>query len=620
MYRRSFIAGGLLLPLATRVGFVARPARAAAGTYGVSLFGELKYGPDFKNFDYVNPNAPKGGTMKLSALGTYDTFNPYVVKGVEAAGISGIFDTLMASSEDEPSSEYGLIADSVDIAPDKLSVLYTLRKEARFHDGSPITPEDVIWTFETLRSKGKPSYRSYYGDVTKVEKAGERGVHFTFKSAENRELPQIVGQMPVLSKAYWSGRDFAKTTLEPPLGSGPYKIDSFDAGRSVTYRRVPDYWAVDLPVRKGHNNVDVIRYDYYRDGTIALEAFKAGQYDVRFENQAKAWATGYDSPALREGLIKKEEIPNQLPRGMQGFGYNLRRPIFQDPKVRQALAYAFDFEWSNKNLFNGAYTRTRSYFDNSELAAKGVPQGEELKILDPYRGKIPDEVFTKEYDPPKYDGSGNIRDGLREALKLLKEAGWSFKNEKLVSDKTGQPFEFEFLLDNPQFERIVLPFAKNLERMGITARVRTVDNAQYEKRMETFDFDMAIVGFGQSLSPGNEQREYWGSKAAEEEGSHNYLGIKSPVLDELIEQLITAPTRDSLVAHTHALDRVLQWGFYVIPNYHIAATRVAYWDKFRRPEISPKYGIGLDGWWIDPKAEQTIEAKKGEVKQGEAPK
>ena len=604
--------------LGALIGCAVATAALAAGTYGVSLFGELKYGPDFKNFDYVNPNAPKGGTMKFSAIGTYDTFNPYVVKGLPAAGIGGIFDTLTTASEDEPSSEYGLAAETIDLAPDKLSVVYTLRKGARFHDGSPMTPEDVIWTFNTLREKGHPRYRSYYGDVTKLEKAGERGVRFVFKSADNRELPQIIGQMPVLSKAYWSGRDFAKTTLEPPLGSGAYKIDSFDPGRSVTYRRVADYWGEDLPVNKGRHNVDVLRYDYYRDGTIALEAFKAGQYDIRLENSSKSWATGYDSPALREGLIKKEEIPNQLPSGMQGFGYNLRRPIFQDPKVRQALAYGFDFEWSNKNLFYGAYKRTRSYFDNSELAATGVPQGEELKILEPYRGKIPDEVFTKEYDPPKYDGSGNIRDGLREALKLLKEAGWSFKNEKLVNDKTGQPFEFEILLNDPQMERIVLPFAKNLERMGVTARVRSVDNAQYEKRMETFDYDVAVEVFGQSLSPGNEQRDYWGSKAAEEEGSRNLLGIKSPVIDELIEELIKSPDRASLVAHTHALDRVLQYGYYMIPNFHVAAFRVAYWDKFRRPQVSPKYGIGIDGWWVDPKAEQTIEAKKGEANKGEA--
>jgi len=618
--RRPIFALGVALLVGVGGATAPTVPAGAAPSHGLSLFGDLKYGPDFKNFEYANPDAPKGGSMRLAAIGTFDSLNPYIVKGVAAAGMSQTFDTLMLASEDEPGSEYGLVAESADLAPDRKSVLYTLRKEARFHDGSPITPDDVIWTFDTLREKGQPMYRSYYGDVDKVEAEGERGVRFHFKSAENRELPQIVGQMPVLSKKYWAGRDFTKTTLDAPLGSGPYKVEAVDPGRSITYRLVPDYWAANLPVRKGRNNVGEIRYDYYRDGTIALEALKAGQYDVRLENSSKAWATGYDGPALRQGLLKKEEIPNELPRGMQGFGYNLRRPLFQNPKVRQALAYAFDFEWSNKNLFYDAYKRTRSYFDNSELAATGLPQGEELKILEPFRGKVPDEVFTKEYDPPKYDGSGNVRDGLREALKLLKEAGWSIKSGKLVNDKTGQPFEFEILLVQPEFERIVLPFVRNLERMGITARVRTVDASQYQKRMDTFDYDMAVESFGQSLSPGNEQRDYWGSKAAGEEGSRNVIGIKDPVIDALVEEVITAPDRDSLVARTRALDRVLQWGFYVIPHYHTNVSRVAYWDKFRRPEIAPKYGIGLNTWWVDPRAEQTIEAKKGEAQRSEGQK
>jgi len=587
----------------------------AAGSYGLSLFGELKYGPDFKNFDYANPSAPKGGTMKFSAIGTFDNLNPFIVKGVAAAGIGQLFDTLMVQSQDEPGSEYGLIAESAELAPDRLSELFTIRQGAQFNDGSPITPDDVVWTFDTLRQHGLPMYRSYYGDVTKLEKEGDRGVRFHFKSADNRELPVIIGEMPVLSKAYWSSRDFEKTTLEPPLGSGPYKIASLQPGQSITYQRVPNYWAANLPVRKGTNNVDTIRYDYYRDGTVALEAFKAGAYDVRRENSSKNWATQYDVPAVKEGLIKKEEIKNQLPSGMQGFGYNLRRPLFQDPRVRQALAYAFDFEWSNKNLFYGLYTRTRSYFDNSELAASGVPQGQELKILEPYRGKVPDEVFTTAYDPPKYDGSGDIRPGLRKALELLKAAGWTFKGEQLVNDKTGQPFEFEILLNDPQMERIVLPFAKNLKRMGITARIRTVDTAQYEQRMDTFDYDMSVVVFGQSLSPGNEQREYWGSKAADEQGSRNVLGIKDPVIDQLVEELVRAPDRATLVAETHALDRVLQYGYYVVPQFHLGASWVAYWDKFRRPEVSPKYGLGIDTWWVDPKAEKSIEAKKSEVKQ-----
>jgi microcin C transport system substrate-binding protein len=607
MRRGSAVIVGVFLLLA----FTA--TAQAAATHGMSLYGDLKYGQDFEHFDYVNPDAPKGGTIHYSAIGTFDTLNPFVIKGIPAAGIGGLFDTLAVRSEDEPSSEYGLVAENIELAPDKLSVLYTLRKEARFHDGTPMTPEDAVWTFEILRAKGQPMYRSYYGDVIKAEKEGERGVRFSFKSGDNRELPQIIGEMPVLSKTFWSGRDFTSTMLAPPLGSGPYKIEAVDPGRSITYRRVDDYWAAGLPVNKGRYNVDVIRYDYYRDGTIALEAFKAGQYDVRQENSSKNWATGYDSPALRAGLIKKDAIPHQRPSGMQGFGYNLRRPLFQDPRVREALAYAFDFEWSNKDLFYDAYTRTRSYFDNSELAATGVPQGEELDILEKFRGKIPEQVFTAEYDPPKYDGSGNIRDGLRAALKLLKEAGWTFKGGKLINDETGQPFEFEIILVQPEFERIVLPVKKNLERMGIDARVRTIDPAQYEKRMQTFDFDMAVVSFGASESPGNELRDYWGAQAADEPGSQNVLGIKSKVIDELIEELVKAADRASLVAHTRALDRVLQYGYYVIPHYHVSAFRVAYWDKFRRPAISPKFAIGLDTWWIDPSADRSVEVKKGEV-------
>jgi microcin C transport system substrate-binding protein len=585
-------------------------AAPAVGSYGLSLFGSLKYGPNFTHFDYADPQAPKGGSLALPAIGTFDTLNPFVIKGVPADGLGRIFDTLTVPAEDEPGSQYGLVAEGIALAPDRLSVLYTIRKTARFHDGKPMTPADVVWSFETLLAQGHPMYSAYYRDVTKVEAEGERGVRFRFKSAANRELPQILGEMPVLSKAYWSGRDFTKTTLDPPLGSGPYEIAKLDPGRSIAYRRVADYWGADLPVNKGRYNFDTIRYDYYRDATVALEAFKAGQYDLRVENSSKDWATGYDCPALRAGLTKKVMIPNGLPTGMQGFGFNLRRPLFQDARVREALGYAFDFEWSDKSLFYGAYQRTRSYFDNSELAANGVPTGEELKILDRFRGRIPDAVFTKAYEPPRYDGSGDIRAGLLEALKLLEAAGWTFKGRQLVNAKTGQPFQFEFLLDNPQFERIVLPVVENLKRLGITARVRTVDTAQFERRMETFDYDMTVVVFPQSLSPGNEQREYWGSRAADQPGSRNVLGIKRPVIDALIEELVQAQDRASLVARTRALDRVLQYGYYVIPNFHLSFFRVAYWDKFGRPAISPKYALGLDTWWVAPAAAQALAAKK----------
>jgi microcin C transport system substrate-binding protein len=599
------------IALSLLLGLSLAPTEAADVTksHGLSLFGDLKYGADFSHFDYVNPDAPKGGTVRYSAIGTFDNLNPYILKG-NAAAPAAVFDTLMARADDEPASAYGLVAESVEVPADRTWVQYNLRKEARFQDGSPITPKDVIWTFDALKEKGHPRFHLYYADVLKAEKVGDHSVKFTFRNGTNRELPQIVGEMPVLSKAYWASRDFAKTTLEPPLGSGPYKVDSFDVGRTITYRHVADYWGKDLPVNRGRNNFDVIRYDYYRDTTVALEAFKAGNYDVRLENSAKNWATGYDSPALRDGLFKKEEIANQLPTGMQGFGFNTRKAIFADPRVRRALGYLFDFEWANKNLFYGQYTRTESYFSNSDLASSGLPSADELKILEKYKGQIPDEVFTKAYEAPKTDGSGNLRDNIREALRLLQAAGWSVKSEKLVNDKTGEPFSFEFILVQPEFERIVLPFIQNLKRIGITANVRSIDPAQYEYRMKSFDYDMAVVGIGESLSPGNEQRDFWGSAAADENGSANTMGVKSKAVDDLVDLVINAPDRANLVTRVHALDRVLLHGYYVIPNWHLSYFRVAAWDKFQRPKVSPPYALALDAWWLDPQRAQTVETKK----------
>ncbi len=601
----------LLLPILLAV---APAAAQTAPSHGLSLYGALKYPPDFKHFDYVNPDAPKGGTVKYEAIGTFDTLNPFTLKGQAAEGLGAIFDTLMTSAPDEPVAAYGLIAESVAVAPDRKSVLYILRKEARFHDGTPITPADVIWTFDTLKAKGHPRYRLYYAEVTKAEKEGERGVRFTFRSNDNRELPQIVGEMPVLSKAYWSERDFEKTTLEPPLGSGAYKIESVDPGRSITYRRVADYWGKDLPVNVGRQNFDVIRFDYYRDQTIALEAFKAGEYDIRVENVAKNWAIGYDGPALEQGLLKKQEIPNKVPTGMQAFVFNTRKPLFADARVRQALGYLFDFEWANKNLFYGAYTRTKSYFSNSDLASSGLPEGDELAILKIFKGEIPDTVFTTPFEPPKTDASGNIRDNLRAALRLLTVAGWSVKDGRL-ENAGGQPFEFEFLLAQPEFERIVLPFAQNLERAGIKMNVRLVDPAQYENRVRNFDYDMIDTVWGESLSPGNEQRDYWTSASADEPGSFNYAGIKSKPVDALVDLVIHADNRASLLASTHALDRVLLSGYYVIPNWHLTYFRVARWDKFGQTKTFPPYALDLDSWWVEPAREGDIEAKKQHVQQ-----
>ena len=582
-------------------------------SYGLSMYGDLKYGPGFTHFDYSNPKAAKGGDVKLAAIGTFDTLNPFILKGVAATGIGDTFDTLMEGSSDEPFSEYGLIAESIEVPVDRSWVAFTLRPEARFHDGSPITADDVVWTFDTLKSKGHPFYNSYYSRVMQAEKLGPRKVRFSFSPGDNRELPLIVGQLPVLSKAYWSTHDFEKTTLEPPLGSGPYRVASVEPGRSIGYKRVKDYWGAKLPVRAGRDDFDTIRYDYYRDTTVALEAFKAGQYDFREENVAKNWATGYDIPAVAAGLIKKEQIPNEVATGMQAYVYNTRRPLFQDRRVREALGYAFDFEWTNKYLFYAAYTRTKSYFSNSELASHGSPSPAELRILDPFRGQEPEAVFTKEYAPPQTDGSGDIRNNLVRALKLLEEAGWSIKDMRLVDKRSGEPMQFEILLADPSFERVTLPFAKNLERLGVTARVRTVDTAQYQNRLDNFDFDMMVANWPESLSPGNEQIDYWTSQRADVPGSRNLAGIKDPVVDKLVDLVIAAGDRQSLVDRTRALDRVLLWGQYVIPQWHITAFRVAYWDKFDRPVIAPKYALGFDTWWVDAAKEAALVQRKGEV-------
>ncbi len=604
----------LLLALLVGAGLgQAQATEDVSVRHGMSLFGDLKYGPDFKHFDYVNPEAPKGGTVRYAAVGTFDTLNPFQLKGNKPQGLGLLFDTLMAPSADEPTSEYGLVAESVELPADRSWVQYDLRKEARFHDGTPVTPEDVIWTFNTLRTKGDPHYRLYYADVVKVEKVGERGVKFTFRDNTNRELADILGQLPVLPRKYWEGRDFEKTTLDPPLASGPYTIDSFDAGRYISYRRAADYWAKDLPVNRGRYNFDVIRYDFYRDRQIALEAFKAGAYDIREEFTSKNWAIGYDSPALREGLFKKEEIPNKMAQGMQGLVYNLRRPLFQDRRVREALDYLFDFEWTNKNLFYGAYKRTKSYFPNTDLASNGLPAPEELKILDKFKGEIPDTVFTQPYEPPKTDGTGNIRDNMREALRLLKEAGWSIKNERLVNDKTGQPFEFEFLYPEADFERIFLPFKRNLARIGVVMNLRNVDPAQYQNRMNKFDYDMTMVRFPATLSPGNEQRDLFGSAAADEEGSDNIMGVKDKAVDSLVNLIVNAPSRAELLTRTHAYDRVLLQNHYLITGWYQSSYHVAYWDKFGRPKENPPYALATDTWWFDPQRAQAVEARKAKA-------
>ena len=583
---------------------------SAFAAHGLALNDTPKYGPDFAHFDYANPEAPKGGTLRLAAIGTFDNLNPFILKGVTAAEASSVFETLMESSLDEAFSQYGRVAKDVTVAPDKSWVAYDLYTEAKFHDGKPITPEDVIFSFETLRDKGHPFYRSYYKDVVKAEKMGANSVKFTFKQAGNAELPMTMGQMPILPKHEWQGKEFAATTLTPLIGSGPYKIETVIPGRSITYTRVKDWWGATLPINKGRFNFDVIVIDYYRDATVALEGLFAGKYDFRLENIAKNWATAYTTPAVKNGQLIKQEIKIELPSGMQGFVFNTRRPLFKDPKVRQALALAFDFEWGNRTLAYGAYKRTNSYFANSELASSGLPSADELKILEAYRGKIPEEVFAATYKAPESDGTGNIRENLHKASALLQEAGWTLKNGKLV-DSAGMQFQFEIVDSSPLFERWVQPFLRNLERLGITAKFRVVDSSQYQNMMNDFDFDMTVHVFGQSLSPGNEQRDFWSSSKADQKGSRNLIGVRNPVVDDLVEKLIHAKSRAELVTLCHALDRVLLWSHYVIPQWNSGVYRIAYWDKFGQPTVTPKYGLDPNSlWWIDEAKAKKLETRK----------
>jgi len=578
--------------------------------HAVAMHGSPKYGPDFAHFDYVNPAAPKGGLMRQGVQGSFDSFNPFIIKGEAAAGAGGIYDTLTTSSADEAFTQYGLLAESIEMPEDRSEITFHLRAGAKWHDGQPVTAEDVKWTFETLIAKGAPFFRFYYADVAKVEVLSARSVKFTFKGTGNRELPLTIGQMAILPKHYWQDKDFTKTTLEPPLGSGPYKFSTFEAGRFVEYARVGNYWGRDLPVNVGQNNFAALRYDYFRDANVIVEAFKGGALDFRAENLSKVWATAYDMDEVTNGQIIKEKLSHQRTAAIQGYVYNLRRDMFKDARVRQALAYAFDFDWSNRNLFYGLYKHTRSYFGNSELEAKGLPQGAELAVLEPFRGRVPGEVFTREYNPPATKGDGRIRSNLKIADRLLKEAGWVIQGKDRVNAATGQKLAFEILLVSPAFERVTLPFAKNLERLGVRAHVRTVDSAQYGKRLESFDYDMITFIWGQTQSPGNEQRNFWGSRAAQTNGSRNFIGVQDPVVDALIELVIAAPDRDALVARTRALDRVLQWGHYLIPHWYADTDRVLYWNKFSRPAVTPMQGSSTATWWYDEAKAKALKAAR----------
>ena len=614
--RRSIIRNGLVAAMAPALDRVGLPLAAPAiaqtpeWRHAFSVFNEIKYPPGFKQFDYVNPNAPKGGFVRLPANGTFDNFNLAVagLKGSIARGISIVFDTLLTESFDEVNTSYGQLAEALNFPADYSYVSYRLHPEARFHDGKQVTVEDVIFSFNIIKDQS-PMYNFYYRHVTKAEKTGDREVTFTFDAPGNRELPGIVGQLFVLPKHWWEAtdaegkkRDITATTLEAPLGCGAYKVKSFEVGRRVVYERVKDYWGRNLPCNVGRDNFDELRYEYFRDFTVALEAFKGDQFDWQIEQSANRWATAYDFPAINDKRVLREEFPRDNMGMMQGYAFNTRRDKFKDPRVRRAFNYAYDFEEVNKQISYGQYKRIGSYFEGSELASSGLPSGLELEILETVRDKVPPEVFTTVYANPINGSPEAVRNNLREAVRLLREAGYEVRNQRLVNARTGEPFTCEFLADDPAYERGILFYKPALERLGINITVRIVDDSQYQNRTRSWDYDIIVNLWQQSLSPGNEQRDFFGSEAADRVGSGNYVGIKNPAVDALIDRIIFAKSRAELVACCKAMDRVLLWNHYVVPQFTYGKDRTARWDRFSYRDPLPKYssmGAFPTLWWWD---------------------
>ena len=630
--RRTIIRTGILaaaapaldrlgLPMSGPAAAQAQPAPQSAPAtpqwrHGVALLDEPRYAEGFAHFDYVNPSAPKAGTVRLSVPSTFDNFNQVIagVKGRLAVAVGLISESLMSASRDEVAAEYGLLAEAVRYPPDVSSATYRLRAQAKWQDGQPVTPEDVIFSFDAFK-QNSPMHSAYYRHVVKAEKTGEREVTFSFDAPGNRELPFIVGELTVLPKHWWEGtdasgkkRDVTATTLEPPLGSGPYRIRTFSPGRNVVLERVKDYWGKDLNVKVGTENFDEVQYVYFRNSTVELEGFKGDQVDWRTEASAKNWATAYDFPAVRDHRVVLEEFPIRNLGRMQAFAFNTRRDKFKDARLRQAFDYAFDFEEMNKQLFFGQYRRIVSYFDGTELASSGLPQGQELEILETVRDQVPPELFTKPYTNPVGGNPEAVRNNLREAIRLLKDAGYEIRDRRLVNAKTNEPYAVEILVDDPSLERIALFYKPSLERLGMTVSIRSMDEAQFENRTRGWDYDMIMPIWGESLSPGNEQREYWGSQSADVAGSENYVGIKNPAVDAMIDRVIFAKNRDELVAATRALDRVLLWNHYVVPQFTNDKSRSARWDRFSHPDPMPKYGISefpTIWWWDQAKATKT---------------
>jgi microcin C transport system substrate-binding protein len=590
-------------------------ASGLSKSHGLSAFGDLKYNSDFKHFDYVNPDAPKGGSIRLAGIDSFDNLNPYILKGVPVAGIGLIHATLMERANDEPDALYGLVAKTVSVAPDKSAITFDLRSTAKFSDGSPITAGDVVFTFQTLVKKGHPQYRFIFSDVANVKALSKHRVKFTFKAASNRDLPLQIAGLPVLSKRYYEKVPFDKTTMTAPPGAGPYRVAKVDPGRSVLYQRIENHWAAQLPVMRGRYNFDMVRFDYFRDRDIAFQAFFSKSYDFREEFTSRSWATQYeDKLPIKDRRIVRATLPDATPSGVQAFFFNMRRDKFKDRRVRAALDLAFDYEWTNKTLFYGLYDRTNSMFANSALAAEKRPTPDEIKLLEPLRGKVPSEVFSKVYQSPQTDGTGRNRSNLRKATRLLRKAGWEIVNNKRV-DKSGKPLTIEFLLFESSFQRIISPYVRNLKRLGIDARIRIVDVANFQHRMQQYDFDVVVQRYVQTNTPGIEQKTYFSSKMADVPGSRNLSGIKNPAIDYLIDKVIAAKSRADLVTAVHALDRVLMWNRYMVPQWYKGVHNIAYWNKFDRPRVKPKFDLGmLDTWWYSAQKAAMIEAGKAPPK------
>tara|TARA_B100001123_G_scaffold447385_2_gene604747 strand:- start:555 stop:2300 length:1746 start_codon:yes stop_codon:yes gene_type:complete len=578
------------------------PLSALAASHGITLFGDLKYGPRFKHFEYANPQAPKGGKMVLSSTAAYDSLNPYILKGIAAPGMELVFETLMVGAMDEPQSYYGLIAESVELAEDRSYMDFTLRKQARWHDGEPITAHDVVFSFNLLKEKGHPTYRILYGPIEEAIAIGTWQVRFRFSDTTQRDLPLYAATMPVLPRHYYEEVAFDKTTLVPPLGSGPYKVDSVDQGRSISFRRVEDYWGKDLPVNVGRYNFDVIRYDIYRDETVAVEAIKSGAYDFREEYIARNWATAYNIKAVREGRLIKEKLPHKIPRGMQAFLFNLRKDKYSDPRVREAIGLSMDFEWMNKTLFYGAYDRSSSFFQNTDFMAVEPPEAAERALLEPHQDELPEALFTTKWVMPKTDGSGYPREQLLKAQALLNEAGWEMVDGKRVNTVTGETLSIEFMMRQRTFEKVITGLVRNLSKLGIEANFRYVDDSQYQKRIDNRDFDIISIWWNLGVFfPGNEQMSFWHSSQADVVGSNNQSGLKSEAVDDILSKLTSAHTLEELTPATKALDRVLLWKHVVIPHWHLSASRILHWDKFGKPDYDPPYGVAIDSWWVKEK-------------------